>query len=160
MSKKKCSSCQEEKPLDDYYNRKSAKDGKFSECKDCHKSRYRAWLQTEKGRAYSRRKNRERYHKKKDDPDFIEQRRAKDRAYYEKNRDRKLQAVKEYQANKKAEDELQSIISSNPAKYLSVLKITQEIVDLLCEGNSELETKLEELKDTYTNIDEAKKDKE
>ena len=34
---KKCTKCHQEKPLDQFYNRKSSKDGHFYNCKACHK---------------------------------------------------------------------------------------------------------------------------
>jgi predicted GIY-YIG superfamily endonuclease len=148
MEKKECSTCGEEKHLDDFYNRKDSKDGKFQECKECHKKRHKSWLKSEKGQAYLRRRNRRQYHRRKDDQEFIQRRREKDRLYYEQNRDKKLAAVKEYQARKAAKKKIQEIIDENPVLVSEVLKTCAKIPDLIQEG-ADLQPILEDLKHIY-----------
>lgn len=43
MSTKTCKSCGQEFPLDNFYNSKSKKDGKFSKCKKCVNERNTKW---------------------------------------------------------------------------------------------------------------------
>lgn len=45
---KKCRSCGEDKPLDGFFNSKSSKDGKNSECKECSHKRYKAHYEANK----------------------------------------------------------------------------------------------------------------
>jgi len=125
VTTKECRTCSTKKPLDDYYNRKDAKDGKFSECKDCHNQRRNRWLKTDKGKAYRRRKSKERYDKKKHDEVWLEKRRAKDRAWYANNRDKKLASVKEYQQKKgppkPRKKSLASFVAKNPSAWYNII---------------------------------------
>lgn len=132
MLKKVCTRCKKELSIEEYYNRKTnKKDGKFSECKTCHKERYIKWLNSDKGKAYTKEKNKERYEEQKNDPEFLEKRRAKDRKYYEKNREKKLASVKLYQAKKSHEKKLLALINENPTEMLAILKIASSLVDIL-----------------------------
>jgi superfamily II helicase len=45
---KKCSMCFQEKPILDFYNNSSKKDGKQTFCKDCYKSYYKNWVEVRK----------------------------------------------------------------------------------------------------------------
>lgn len=65
MDTKKCSDCEEVKPVSEYYKQKSSHDGLFATCKDC-KKRYQ----------------REQYHKNKQDPEWIKKERERNRAKY------------------------------------------------------------------------------
>ena len=89
------------------------------------------WLNSDKGKAYTKEKNKERYEEQKNDPEFIEKRRAKDRKYYEQNRDKKLASVKRYQLKKSNEKKLLALISENPTEMLAILKIASSLVDIL-----------------------------
>jgi NAD-dependent SIR2 family protein deacetylase len=42
---KQCSKCGENKPETEFYNHKQKKDGLYSHCKECHKSKAKEWRQ-------------------------------------------------------------------------------------------------------------------
>jgi len=96
VSCKVCSSCEENKPLCEFYSDKRAKDGKQSQCKACHKSFYK----TEKGKAvkkksYNPEKRAAYYQENKEDCLL------KSKEDYRNNKDRKLLlGKKHYQENK------------------------------------------------------------
>jgi hypothetical protein len=136
MEEKKCSTCNKNLDLDMFYNRKDAKDGKFHECKICHKKRHKKWLKTDKGKSYIKRRNQKHYDNKRDDTEFLEKRREKDRKYYAKHRDKKLAAVKRYQAKQTSLKEFEEIGKSNLQNHIEILKISLKIADLLKEGKS------------------------
>ena len=56
---KKCSACQEERPIGDFYAHKAMKDGHLSQCKACVKARVRQYRQdnAERVRAYDRQRS-------------------------------------------------------------------------------------------------------
>jgi hypothetical protein len=150
MSTKKCRTCNLELPLDSYYNNSRNSDGKFSECVSCHKERYSKWLKTPKGKSYSRSKNKERYDKIKEDPDFIKKRKNRDKDYYARNRIKKLNAVKSYQKKKALEEELISLASEDIEKSIQALKLSKSLIDLLYREDypkSDLDNVLESFKD-------------
>lgn len=74
---KRCYKCKEEKPLDQFYRNRSAKDGHQSRCKDCH----RTWAH---GYVYQYEQER-----RKRDPEYNERwlayKRRKDKEWREKN---------------------------------------------------------------------------
>ena len=74
---KECRRCHQVKPLDDFHNRWSSKDGKNSYCKECANEALREW----------RRNNPERSkeHARTSYLNNIESRRAYGRAYYKRN---------------------------------------------------------------------------
>lgn len=78
---KRYSKCEEDRPLNEFYSDKRAKDGKQSQCRGCHKGFYK----TEKGKAAKR---------KSYDPE-------KRAAYYEENKEKcLLQSREDYRNNK------------------------------------------------------------
>lgn len=50
MKTKVCSACGTEKPLDEFYRRKSSRDGRRADCKDCVRQRSLAWKKENKER--------------------------------------------------------------------------------------------------------------
>lgn len=54
---KRCSGCKIEKPLDEFYNNKSKKDGKHHYCKTCQDPKIRTYQRSEAGKASKRRSN-------------------------------------------------------------------------------------------------------
>lgn len=51
LDAKTCSKCQTPKPLSEFGNNRTTKDGKSYYCKPCARNSSRAYLQTERGRA-------------------------------------------------------------------------------------------------------------
>ena len=131
MSEKVCTSCKVPKDISDFYKNNRNKDRLFNHCKECHKLKHKKWLASEKGKLYTRRRNKERYDTVKNDPEFIEKRRAKDRKYYEANRKRKIDSVRRYQAKEIAKKEISTFMERNSSKALSMLNIVHKLVDLL-----------------------------
>lgn len=93
---KVCTKCLEEKPLEQYYSDKRAKDGKQSQCKTCHKSFY----QTEHGKrvkskSYDPKKRSEYYQCNKT------REQERNAAYYQTYKSQRLSyGKKHYQQNK------------------------------------------------------------
>lgn len=93
---KVCTKCGSEKPLADFYSDKRAKDGKQSQCKDCHKGFYK----TDQGKlvrkkSYSSSK-RSQYYQENRDRDC-----RMNAEYYRRNKEQKLAyGKKHYQQNK------------------------------------------------------------
>jgi hypothetical protein len=83
---KTCKTCQETKPLTDFYAQKGVKDGRASKCKTCHKAHSKAYLQVNREKhCQAMLKN---YYKTK------EQRAAYRKVYYAKNKETILQKAK------------------------------------------------------------------
>ena len=131
MSEKVCTSCKVPKDIADFYKNNRNKDRLFNHCKQCHKLKHKKWLASEKGKNYTRRRNKERYETVKNDQEFIEKRRAKDRKYYEANRDKKIASVRKYQAKEAAKKEISTFMERNSSKALPMLNIINTLVDLL-----------------------------
>jgi len=93
---KTCTKCSEEKPLDDYYSDKRAKDGKQSCCKICHNAKQRSEQGKAKRRAdYDPDKRKESYLKHR--PQALQ----RNRQYYQETKEQKLAYGKHhYQQNK------------------------------------------------------------
>ena len=86
---KRCSKCEEEKPLEEFHKHKRSKDGRRSSCKECQKQ----WRENnkEKRREYNkqyREKNREK---------ILEQKKQ----YYDNNKEKILEQQKQYYDNNK-----------------------------------------------------------
>ena len=107
-----CNKCKIEKPLTDYHNSKSSKDGHKGECKECACNRVKKYQQlntdkikakkdayrsSEEGKATERAYNRKRYEENKED--IL----AKHKEWEQKNREYRLQYHKEYNAAHKEE---------------------------------------------------------
>jgi len=77
---RRCNTCDSDKPLDEFYNNKSRKDGKYTKCKDCQKSyqrnRYKHDPEVRKQHADYDRKRRTH------DPKFVEAVRRRSRKFY------------------------------------------------------------------------------
>lgn len=112
MKTKVCTKCGRELPLSDFYNNKSKKDGKASDCKYCYKEYNEANKEKikEKRKEYYE-KNKEKFkeyyknnedHYKKYYESNKERKKEYDKEYREKNKERK----NEYFNNKRKEDEL------------------------------------------------------
>ena len=109
---KTCGICKVEKPLDEFGNNKSNKDGKARKCKECRKE-YRAKNKSriqEREREYAKenreqinKKNRERLRKS---PEAREKKAQYQREYREKNKRSWLDKANEYQKNRKKKDPL------------------------------------------------------
>jgi len=93
---KTCSKCGDEKPIVEFYSDKRAKDGKQSQCKDCHKGFYKtAHGKLVKKKSYSPTKRSEYYQENRD------RERVRNAKYYQKTRESKLAyGKKHYQQNK------------------------------------------------------------
>lgn len=50
MSRKKCTKCGEIKPLEEYHNSVSTKDGRYAMCKPCVNAKNNAWRNANKGK--------------------------------------------------------------------------------------------------------------
>ena len=93
---KACTKCSREKPLDDYYSDKRAKDGKQSQCKSCHKGFYQTYHgKSVKKKSYDPQKRSDYY---QDNKDRVLER---GRQYYQETKEQKLAYGKQhYQQNK------------------------------------------------------------
>ena len=104
METKVCTKCGRELPLSDFYNNKSKKDGKTSECKYCYKEYSDA--NKEKIKDYKKEYNKEYYEKNKErKKEYKEKNKEKFREYqkeyYENNKERRKEYDKEYRENNK-----------------------------------------------------------
>ena len=62
MDTKKCTQCDKEKPLIDYYKDKQKADGCRPNCKQCHNKVTTVYMQTDKYKAYKKKYDREQYY--------------------------------------------------------------------------------------------------
>ena len=92
MKTKVCTKCGRELPLSDFYNNKSKKDGKASDCKYCYKE------YNEANKEKIKEKRKEYYEKNKEKfKEYYKNNEDHHKKYYEKNKERK----KEYYENNK-----------------------------------------------------------
>lgn len=124
METKVCPKCGRELPLSDFYNDRSKKDGKESNCKECRKEhrennkekikKYQKKYQKEyyeKNKEIKSKYFKEYYEKNKEQiKEYCEKNKERkkeyDREYNEKNRERRNEYLKEYNKNKRKENEL------------------------------------------------------
>jgi len=89
MTTKKCSKCEEVKPLTDYYKRSASKDGLCYQCKTCKNKTAMKWQQTDKYKTYKAE-----YAKR---PEVVE----KNRQYYKDNKEAIIERARQYQLDNK-----------------------------------------------------------
>ena len=82
---KKCNYCHIEKPFTAFYKKATAKDGLFWWCRDCHKEKMKA-----------------NYHVLANDEEYCDAERARIRAFWQNNPDKRLEAGRKYLANNRA----------------------------------------------------------
>ena len=127
METKVCTKCGRELTLSDFYNDRSKKDGKESNCKECRKEHLETNKEKIKGREkeyYEKNKEKikerekEYYEKNKEKikekrKEYREKNKEKikecEKEYYEKNKEKIKDYKKEYQKNRRKEDELFAI---------------------------------------------------
>lgn len=105
METKVCTKCGRELPLSDFYNNKSKKDGKTSECKYCYKEYSDA--NKEKIKEYQkeyRENNKEKIkdYKKEYNKEYYENNKERRKEYCENNKEK----INKYYRNRRKEDEL------------------------------------------------------
>lgn len=121
---KTCSSCRVSKPLDEFYVMSAAKDGRQNYCAECARAKARAngekryaakpeaWVayyQANAERIRAEAKERARVHRQ--DPEWRDVKRARDREQYAKNAEQRIAAEKERAARKLAEQDPQFLHS-------------------------------------------------
>lgn len=92
---KRCTGCNQTKPLDEFYKDRRNSDGRYSECKDCIKQRRKQDAPKRRAAANARRAA---------DPEAA---RSRDRAYYRAHRQERIDAQMRYLARQRAEKEVE-----------------------------------------------------
>jgi hypothetical protein len=88
MKTKKCSKCEEEKALCEFYNRKASKDGKMPSCKTCVRQRKKLHYQANKDEIQKRNRS-----YREDNTELIKE---QSKRYYQNHKEEKIAYAKSY----------------------------------------------------------------